>query len=165
MKNEKGLHPENFTLSLALVDAVPVILFSISCVYLYHFFHSTLFLIGAILAALAGCGKVLWKILVAAADKNIHLLNRQMRVLMPAGFFLMLLSLIVDRRLIDGGAMWHAISSFPSVIFFALFVLGMAAMGVLGKKMDSNKVSSNWIEQCTNGVAQLCLLIALLCIR
>lgn len=162
MSSDKGLNPQNFTLSLALVDAIPVILFGISGIYLYHFFPSTLFLIGAILTALAGLGKVIWKILVATSGKNIKLLNRQMRVLMPAGFLLILVSLIVDRKMVSLPGIAHAFISFPSVIFFILFVAGMACMGIFAKKLDSNDARSNWIEQLTNAAAQACLLIALL---
>lgn len=38
----------------------------------------------------------------------------------------------------------------------------MVCMGVLGKKLDSSVAKNNWIEQCVNAAAQLCMFIGLL---
>lgn len=157
--------PEDFTLSLALVDAVPVLLFSISCLTLYRFFHSVLFLAGAVCCALAGCGKVLWKLLLVTAQRNVPLLNRQMRVLMPTGFLVILVSLIVDRRLVSVSGMAQAVTCFPSCMLFLLFFVGMVMMGVFAKTLDSADLRSNWIEQLTNAAAQLCLLLGILLVK
>lgn len=77
----------NFSLSLALFDTLPVIFFCLGMLLIASRFHNVFFLIGIILCTLAGCGKVLWKILIASSGYNIYLLNRQLRILMPLGFF------------------------------------------------------------------------------
>jgi hypothetical protein len=154
--------PEDFTLSMALVDTLPVLFFCASTVVLTTKFDSLLFKIGAICCITAGCGKALWKFLIAAAKKNSWLLNRQMRFLMPAGFVLITLSLIIDRNQINFAAVWNSLISFPSVIFFGACIVGIIAMGCFAAMLDGSKTRSNWIEQITNTIAQACLLVGLL---
>lgn len=50
---------ENFTLSLALFDALPVIFFSASMIVIALNFNNVIFVLGAVLCALAGILKVL----------------------------------------------------------------------------------------------------------
>ncbi len=155
---------EGFTLTLALVDALPVLFFGGSSILIGLIFKSPLFIIGACLTFLAGFFKVLWKVILGVSGKDVPILNKQMRIVMPVGFLLMLISLIVDRKKISFPGMWAAITGFPQIIFFILWVLGMVGMGVLAKKLDSSVAKNNWIEQCVNGTGQLCLFIGLLII-
>ena len=157
--------PEGFTVSMALVDALPVLFFGGSMVVISLLFHSPLFLTGALLCLLGGAGKVLWKILVATRKKNVWPLFIQMRILMPAGFALILLSVILNAGRISLGALGRSVLSFPSVIFFAVGLLGMVLMGVFASRLDSSDARSNWIEQLTNGVAQACIFVGLLLLR
>ena len=69
--------PENFTLSLALVDALPVLLFGGSTVLIGLLFQSALFLLGAAACFWAGAAKVLWKIIVVTKKKNVWWLWRE----------------------------------------------------------------------------------------
>ena len=55
----------------------------------------------AFICVLSGCCKVLWEILIALKKKNKMKLSKQMRSLMPLGFFMILLSFYIDRKLID----------------------------------------------------------------
>ena len=64
-KMTKDIVPENFTISMALVDAIPVIFFGLSMIAISKIFGSVLFLIGAIIVFLSGALKVLWKVIVA----------------------------------------------------------------------------------------------------
>ena len=153
---------EGFSLALAVVDGVPVLAFGASCVILGMLFRSPLFIAGSCLCFLAGFLKVLWKVLLAVSKKDISLLNRQFRCLMPAGFGIIILSLVLGAEKISIPGIISAATAFPSVIFFALWICGMAAMGALAKRLDSSDVKSNWIEQGVNGAAQLCLLAGLL---
>lgn len=164
MKQETGKQAahEGFTLSLALVDALPVLFFGGSCILIGLIFQSPLFIIGACCAFLAGFGKVLWKILLAVQGRDIRWLNKQFRYLMIGGWVLILLSVILGWKRISFPAMGAAIISFPSVIFFALGLAGMVTMGVLAKKLDSSVAKNNWIEQCVNACAQLSIFIGLL---
>ena len=161
-KITKDTVPEDFTLSLALVDALPVLFFGGSMILTALLFKSRLFLAGALLCFWAGAAKVLWKIIVVKKKKNIWWLFLQMRIVMPIGFALMLLSVILNRKAIRFAAVLTAVTSFPSVIFFALGILGMVLMGVFASRLDSSDLRSNWIEQLTNTAAQAAIFAGIL---
>lgn len=153
---------ENFTLSLALFDALPVLFFCIGMLLIAARFKNVLFIAGAILCTCAGCGKVLWKILVASTEKDIILLNRQLRVLMPVGFLLIIAGMITGRSNIHLTELTQKILTVPTCIFFAITVIGMICMTVFAFTLDGTKARSNWIEQITNAVAQGCLLAGII---
>lgn len=159
-KITKDTVPEGFTLALALEDALPVLLFGVSTVLLGLRYKSVLFVFGALLCFWAGAAKVIWKLIVVRKKKNVWWLFMQMRLVMPAGFLLMLLSLFTDGASLSG--ILAGLCSFPSVIFFALGVLGMALMGVFAKKLDSADPRANKLEQGTNTAAQLCFFLGIL---
>ena len=138
-KMTKDTIPENFTLSLALVDALPVLFFGGIMILIGLLFGSPLFLIGAALCFWAGAAKVLWKIIVVTKKKNIWWMFLQMRIVMPIGFVLMILAVILNRSAIDLPAVFAA-------------------------KLDSADVRSNWIEQLTNAVAQAAIFTGILCL-
>ena len=164
-KMTRDVVPENFTLSMALVDAIPVIFFGLSMIAISRLFDSTLFLIAAILIFASGAGKVFWKIIVALKKKNIWFFFIQMRILMPLGFVLLIASLFVDSAKISLPGIISGITGFPAVIFFVIGILGMVMMGVFAKKLDSSDAKSNWIEQLTNGIAQAAIFIGILLIK
>ncbi|MCD7841596.1 MAG: alpha/beta hydrolase [Lachnospiraceae bacterium] len=161
-KTENNQAQLEASFGMALVDALPVICFSISIALIASMYHSAVFLIGALLCIIAGLGKVLWKLILAAAHKNIQLLYRQFHYLMPGGFVLILLSLIISRPSLS--ELWKNISSFPCNILFLLAIVGFAVMGILGAKLDSASKRANWIEQLVNLAAQLCILLGVLMI-
>lgn len=155
---------EGFTLGLAIFDALPVLLFGASMLTIGLGWGSPLFLAGAGLAVLAGMMKVTWKLILGATHRDVTWLNRPFRYLMAAGFLLMLAAVIAGS--VTGSLDWRAIGAkiiaLPQVIFFALWLLGLTVMGVLGKKLDSSVARNNWIEQSVNTAAQLCGLIGIL---
>ncbi len=161
-KMTKDTIPENFTLSLALVDALPVLFFGGSMILIGLLFGNPLFLLGTALCFWAGAAKVLWKIIVVAKEKNVWWLFLQMRIVMPVGFVLMILAVILNRNAIDLSDVFAAVVSLPSVIFFAIGVIGMVLMGVFAAKLDSADVRSNWIEQLTNAIAQAAIFTGIL---
>lgn len=169
-KNEKEIKKtngskknyENFTLSLALFDALPVLFFCIGMLLIAARFKNALFIAGAVLCTCAGCGKVLWKILVSSTGKDIILLNRQLRVFMPVGFLLIIAGIIIGRSSIHLAELTQQILSVPTCIFFAITVIGMICMTVFAFTLDGTKARSNWIEQITNAVAQGCLLAGII---
>ncbi|MBQ0038561.1 MAG: hypothetical protein KBS74_07830 [Clostridiales bacterium] len=161
-KMTKDTVPEGFTMKMALVDALPVLFFGASMVVLSILFSDVLFLIGALLCLLAGAAKVLWKVIVVRRKKNIWWLFLQMRILMPIGFALMLLSVLIHAKSIDFARVWHAVTAFPPVICFAAGLIGMVLMGIFFVKLDSSDARSNWIEQVTNGLAQMAIFVGLL---
>lgn len=163
-KINKNTIPENFTIALATVDAIPVVFFGASMVVVSLIFASKLFLFGALLCLIAGICKVVWKYIVVLFKKNIWCLFIQMRILMPIGFGLIILSLFVNSSSVNPSGMWSAIISFPAVLFFIIGLIGMILMVVFAIKLDSSDVKANWIEQATNGIAQISFFIGLLVI-
>ena len=85
-----------------------------------------------------------------------------MRIVMPIGMVLMLISLILGRSRLNGAAILRAVTTLPSAPCFAVGVLGMALMIVFAAKLDSSDVRANWIEQLTNGIAQGAIFLGLL---
>ena len=155
--------PQGFTLALALVDAVPVLLFCVSMLVVASRFGSALFALGALCSALAGAGKVLWKLLLACRRRDVAWLNRQFRALMPAGFALMVAAVAwaAATGALSLGGLAARIASFPACACFAAAALGLAAMGVMAAKLERTDARANWIEQLTNVFAQAMLLIGI----
>lgn len=167
MKSKNTLYkdsvPEGFTLSMALMDSLPVLFFGASMLTICTMFQSLLFLIGALLVLAGGLGKVLWKLIIALHHKNVWFLNRQMRYVMPVGGILIVLSLFADHDQISLTGMWHAFVSMPALIFFLTGIAGIVTMIYFAGHLDSGDAKSNWYEQGTNAIAQLSLFLGLLC--
>lgn len=153
---------EKFSLGLAFFDAIPVLCFCTAMLVIAGRFDSILFMVGAVIATLGGAGKVVWKIIIAATGKDIQVLNRQMRIVMPIGFLLIIIGMITGMNTAMWGHLGRCIISFPAVILFAVTFAGMICMGIFATKLDQTKSRSNWIEQITNATSQLCLLIGVI---
>ena len=145
---------EDFPLSLALFDALSVIFFSFAMILIAMRFRNVFFIKGAVLCTVSGSGKVVWKIMIAGTKKDISILSKQLRVLMPVGLLLMLIGVIMGIS--------HSICTFPSLLFFLITLAGMICMSVFAVKLDGTKLRSNWIEQITNAFAQGCFLLGVL---
>lgn len=156
--------PVDFTLSLVLVDALPVLLFGAACVALSVRISSALFLAGACICLASGAGKVIWKLIVVLAHRNVWPLYRQMHVLMPIGFVLMLVGLVMAVVLgsVTPASVGAALTAFPSSLFLLAWVLAMCAMGYFASHLDSSDPKANWVEQLTNAAGQAALLAAVL---
>ena len=153
---------EGFSLALAATDALPVIMFSVSIVLITMRYRSPLFIAGAVLCAAAGLGKVAWKLILAFGGPDVKLLAKQFRYLMPSGFFLMILSVILDRRTIGFASVFRAVTSFPAIAFFILWILLIIYMIWLAGHMDQSDAKVNWKEQFINSAAQLAFLLGIL---
>lgn len=152
--------PEGFTLALALVDALPVAFFCASCIVFGEKLQSPVFVAGTVVAALGGAGKVCWKLVIALAHKNVPLLSRQMRYVMPVGFALMAAGVVLAGA--PALELLAALGRMPSVALLAVWVACMCAMGYFAGHRDQGDARSNWIEQLTNAAGQAALLAALL---
>ena len=161
-KINKNTVPEDFTLSLALVDALPVLFFGAIMIVISLLFKSILFLLGAVLCFYAGAAKVIWKIIVAIKKKNIWWLFMQLRIVMPIGFLMMIIAVIIEKDKINIHKLGNAFISFPSIIFFIIGIIGIILMTIFAIKLDSSDSKANWIEQLTNGIAQCAIFIGLL---
>ena len=154
---------EGFTVGLALVDAIPVLLFGVSVILIGARWGNAVFLIGAVAMFVGGASKVLWKLLIGLGKGDKPLLAKLFRPCMFGGFALVLISVIIGS--FTGALSWpavgRAIVSLPALVFFILAVAGMTAMGVLAKKMDQTSARANWTEQLINAFAQLMLLLGI----
>lgn len=153
--------PEGFTLSMALMDCVPVAFFCVGAGVLATRFDSTLFRVGVVLIVLAGALKVCWKLVLALVRRDVRFLNRQMRYLMPAGFALALVSLIVDRDLWSPAAALAHVTAMPSLAFLIAGVAGMFLMSWFARHLDGRDARANWREQTVNAASQLCIMLAI----
>ncbi|MDD6351680.1 MAG: hypothetical protein PUG16_04700 [Lachnospiraceae bacterium] len=153
--------PEGFTLSMALVDCLPVLFFCLASGILAYRFDSILFRIGILLVILAGAMKAGWKFVIALLHRDLRFLNRQMRYLMPIGFLLMLLALFVDRSRWSIKAVLSHITHFPSLFFFLLGFLGILFLIWLAGHQNNREAKANWKEQIVNSFAQACFLLGI----
>ena len=157
---------EGFTVGLALVDAIPVLSFGISMVIIAARFRSPLFMVGAALSVLAGCCKVVWKMILGISQKDVRWLNKCFVPMQATGFLLMLVSLVIGFGKINWANVGAAILSLPSI---ALFIAWIALLGFMGwyrkNRFSNDDARSNWTAQIVNAVAQTCLLLGILFAR
>lgn len=157
---------EGFTVGLALVDAIPVLSFGISMIIIASRFHSPLFMIGAVLSVLGGCCKVAWKLVLGITKKNLQWLNKPFVPMMASGFLLLLISLVLGFGKINWAGVGLAILSFPSILFFVVWIALMGCMSWYRKhKFVGDDAHSNWTAQIINAIGQTCLLLGILFAR
>lgn len=152
MSKEKDYN--GFTIQMALVDIIPVIFFALGAGFINKILNSPFMTFGIACCLLGGLGKVAWKMILAFAKKDIPFLFKQMRIMMPLGFLLMIVGIIIKRNMIVWTSVLKSICSFPALLFFIIGVIGITCMFVMAKKLDPQNPKSNWIEQCTNIIAQ-----------
>jgi hypothetical protein len=123
--------PEGFTLSMALMDCLPVAFFGVGAGVLATRFDSALFRVGVVLVVLAGVLKVSWKLVLALARRDVRFLNRQMRYLMPVGFVLAVIALVVDRAKWSPAAVLAHVTAMPSLLFLVAGTCGDVSHGLV----------------------------------
>lgn len=148
------------TVGMAVMDTVPCIFFAVAAVCLCYAVKQPLFVIGQILCTLAGFGKAIWKFIKAIAKKNAEWLASQFKFTMSAGFVICMLSLVIGQKNLPFKVIGKNLFSFPVVIFVVLGLILMAAMIVLGAKMDPSNAAANWTEQTVNLLAQFSFMLA-----
>jgi len=164
-KMTKDTVPQDFSLGLALVDAVPVLFFGATAIVAGTILESPLFVVGAVISFISGAVKVLWKIIAALKKKNIWWMFMQMRIAMPIGLLVLIAGFVSAIKHTDFSLLLHTATSLPYIIFFALGLLGMVLMSVFAFTLDGSKPRSNWIEQITNGISQAMFFIGVLLIK
>lgn len=148
----------DFTPALAVVDAVPVLFFGAAMVLAAGRFGSAAFGLGAAVITLAGCGKVLWKLLLALRQRNVAWLNRWFIPCQIFGFLLVVLGLVLDGKNI----VWAQFIQLPAAGFFVLWLVGLGVMGWYRKTRFDNSLRANWTAQLINTAAQGALLLGVL---
>ena len=147
---------DEYTLGLALVDLMPVLLFLMSGLIMYSMYGSPILLAGVLFCFIGGLCKAIWKLIIVVRRKDHHGLTRAFHILMPAGFALMILSVPAGGRAALTG-LWRSLTMMPAALFFAAGLCLMCLMGYLGSHMDSS-ARSNWTEELINILAQLSVL-------
>lgn len=146
---------KRFSPALAIVDAVPVILFLISCIIFGSGMHSPLFLAGAVLCFLAGAGKVLWKIFLAWTGRDYAWLNKYFLPVMLTGFILLIVSIILA---IHGGNYPSAyllhLTRTGVLIAFSIALLFLIALMIVRAVFRKEKFNTseplNWAGEVMN---------------
>lgn len=152
---------EGFTVGLALLDGVPVLLYSASMLIIASRFHSVLFVGGAVVSTLAACGKVLWKLILGIWKRNVIWLNRYFLPTQITGFCMMLLAFAWNFRKIRWSAVLAAVRSIPGCFFFLLWALGMGTMSWYRKREFDHSARANWTAEIINTLTQAALLAGL----
>lgn len=154
---------EVFSVPLALVDAIPVVLFGASMIMVALRFNNFLFILGAALSTLAGCMKVLWKLILGWKKKDVRWLDKPFVPMQITGFGLMLGAFLVSIRRIHWAGVWKAVSSLPSAALFPLWFIVMGAMGwYKKKKFEKYSDKTNWVAEILNIIGQGALFLAIL---
>ncbi len=161
-KMTKDTIPQDFTVGLALVDAVPVLFFMLACLFVFLTTGAITILIGGVLAFASGLIKVIWKMIVALKKKNVWWMFLQMRFVLPIGMLLAIIGFVCWACLANDPETFAKFGNVASIVFYALTLVGMAAMVVCSIKLDSSDKKSNWIEQICNSFAEFSLFIACL---
>ena len=160
---EENNGKKGFTLGLALLDAVPVIAFGINMALLAKPLQSRLFLAGAILSLLAGSCMVVYKLLLAAAKKEVPALKKMMPIGMSLGWILMIAGAVINRSRISIPGIWRSVSSLPACIFFLLGIVFFISFIVYFKtKFNADSARDNWVEEILNAGTQVFILIGVL---
>lgn len=152
---------ETFSLPLALLDTVPVILFSITLILLMRAVPHPFIIIGGCCCILGGLGKVIWKLMIVLAHKDIPLLGAGLRYLMPLGFLLIVIGFFLAERS-SVILFWKQMASVPSLIFLILVCVGALLMLIFSKKFERLDVRGNWLEEITNVFLQTMVLLVVL---
>ena len=158
------MEKQSFPLSLALVDALPVLFFGAAAAILGVKLRSVVFIVGAALCLLAGAGKVVWKLLIALKGKDVAFLGAQLRYVMPAGFLLMMLgAFLAERGTLR--TLLHAAVRLPSVLFFAFTLVGIVAMVVCAKKFSVMNKADMPVNSCllSMGLSLVWMVVHYLC--
>lgn len=153
---------EGFTLSLALVDAIPVLCYGAGMLLVAARFQSPLFIAGAVLSTFAGCCKVIWKLILGIWNRNVQWLNRYFLPIQATGFALMLVSFVLGISRISWNGVLGAVTGMPAAVFFAAWVILMGVMVWFRRTHFNNTAKMNWIAQGINCCCQGALLLGIL---
>ena len=133
---------------MALVDYIPVVLYSISAVILQRYFYDrmsrgafALLSAGMIMSIMAGLFKATWKLLFALEVCDFDRLNKSFFPLQSVGFLLAGIALMLMVFTRQKGTSLH--SAAPAVfagtgVFVALMVLGLCGM-FLGLSVEAKR--------------------------
>jgi hypothetical protein len=154
---------EGFTLGMAAVDTIPVILFAAGGAVAAARLQSILLLTGILLSTAAGACKAGWKFVLALQRRDIPLLQKLFHILMPCGFALILLSIPFSRP--AWKSLLQGLLQMPSLAYLLPGFAGLLLMTFWAVRGDRRSARANWTEQFTNIMIQGLFLTALLLAR
>lgn len=142
-----------YSLSLAILDFLPVMLFGASWIRILQRGGGVLAAIGMALIFFGGLSKAVWKMKAVRTGEEDRMLQKLFHVFLPAGGTLALIAAIRWCR----SAPWRMIASRSIWTLLAGFLLGMILMVIWGRTLDDSR-RSTWIKELTNLIAQGSLL-------
>ena len=145
---------KKYSISLALFDFVPVLLFGMSMILFIKHGCSILAGGGLFFVFLGGLCKAYWKYRVASDRGDSEELDNVFRRIMPAGGILLLAAGV--RWALKG--QWHGFFTGTRWIWLLLFIVGMIGMGFLKSRQDQGN-HMVWCAEITNTISQLMLFI------
>ncbi|ORX81423.1 hypothetical protein BCR32DRAFT_10916 [Anaeromyces robustus] len=146
----------NYSVALSLVDFIPVILFYITTIVIarklriYHNVGGILFFCGGSIMFISGVLQVFYKLLIAISEKKVAFLHSQFKFCMMIGLVLIIISIIISQSKINWGKVFRYIFRVPCIYFAITAIAACLAMFIFMFTLDSNKLSTNWIEEGTN---------------
>ena len=157
---------KGFSLALALVDFIPVLAFGVAIVLVAGIFGSPLFVIGAVCSLVAGCCKVLWKLILALKGKDVKWLNKMFLPMQAGGWLVMLAALVLNMGKIKWASVWAAVSGMPQALFFIAWIAAMYAMVWYKKnRFERYSAKANWTAEIINSLGQTAFLLAVIFCR
>ena len=157
---EAGIY-EDYTAGLVMFDIIPCVLFLAAGLIIRSMFGSGLFLAGVLCAFAGSMCKVIWKAIIVFGKIDNSALTKGFRILLPAGFVMMLLSVIIHPGTGVLSGLWRGLTMWPAVLFFIVGLACMCLMGYFAGHMDKSAKAA-WIEEGTNALAQLAVLIGII---
>ncbi len=142
-----------YSLLLAILDFLPVMLFGASWIRILHRGGGVLAAIGMALIFFGGLSKAVWKMKVVRTGTEDQILQKLFHIFLPTGGTLAIIAAI--RWCLS--APWHMIVSRSIWTLLAGFLLGMILMVLWGRVLDDSR-RSTWIKELTNLIAQAFLL-------
>lgn len=146
---------KRFSLPLAIVDAVPVLLFLTNCILLGSAMHSALFVAGAVFCFIAGFFKVVWKVSIAVSGNDHSWLNRVFLPVMLTGFVLLILGIVlaIHGHTVPSSFLLHLIRA-GALVSFSIALIFLIALivvrSVFGKSKFNTSETLNWAGEGLN---------------
>lgn len=146
---------KRFSMPLAIVDAVPVLLFLTNCILIGSAMRSALFLVGAVLCFAAGFFKVIWKVCIAASGNDHSWLNRAFLPVMMTGFVLLILGIVlaIHGHTVPSSFLLHLTraGAFVSFSIALIFLIALIVVrSIFGKRKFNSSETLNWIGEGLN---------------
>ena len=145
MPMSKSTLVKESSVTLAILDFIPVLIFGFAMVLMFVVQPHFLFKIGALLCVCAGLGKVIYKTALALKKKVSPLFSNQFRYTMPIGILCIIISFFVNP--IAPPRLDH-----PTILVMALTGIAFILVRVLGGMLDMTTYRNNLI-------AELCQII------